>query len=136
MAPKKLDFSSFEKALISLKKALLRSQQQLDDEELRDACIQRFEYSFELAWKMLKRQLEKDVGNSQEVDTYSKKSLFRVGAERGLIKNVELWFDYLERRNLTTHTYNPVHAEEVYSVIAAFLSDAEDLLQKLKACHD
>ena len=136
MVTKELDFSSFERALNSLKKALVRSQKQLGDEELRDACIQRFEYSFELAWKMLKRQLEKDVGNSPEVDTYSKKSLFRVGAERGLIKNVEPWFDYLERRNLTTHTYDPVHAEEVYSVIAAFVSDAEALLQKLKTCHD
>lgn len=131
-----LDFSPFDKALASLKKALARAQQTPGDEELRDACIQRFEYTFEIAWKMLKRQLEKEIGTSQEVDTYSKKSLFRVAGERGLLVNVEPWFEYLEKRNLTTHTYNAVYAEEVYAAIAPFVDDANDLLARLKARHD
>src|SRR3989338_4205107 len=102
----KLDFSPFEKALVSLKKGLKRATEHPKDEELRDACIQRFEYSFELAWKMLKRQLEKEDGNSSEIDSYSKKNLFRVSGEKGLIGNVENWFNYLEKRNLTAHTYD------------------------------
>ena len=132
----KLDFSPFEKALVSLKKGLKRATEHPKDEELRDACIQRFEYSFELAWKMLKRQLEKEDGNSSEIDSYSKKNLFRVSGEKGLIGNVENWFNYLEKRNLTAHTYDLENAQEVFSVIEDFLKDAEDLLKKLKARHD
>jgi Nucleotidyltransferase substrate binding protein like len=57
-----LDLSPLYNALASLNKALARweaSGQQ--DEELRDACIQRFEYTFELGWKMLARRLERDL---------------------------------------------------------------------------
>lgn len=128
-----LDFSSFEKALNSLKRAILRSQQAPNDEELRDACIQRFEYSFELAWKMLKRKLEQDIANQSEVDSYSKKNLFRVGAERGYIADPTRWFDYLEKRNLTSHTYDLDDAKRVRSVIEPFLDDAQLLLSELKS---
>lgn len=131
-----LDFSPFDKALTSLKKALVRAQKAPEDEELRDACIQRFEYTFEIAWKMLKRQIEQEIGNSAEVDTYSKKSLFRVAGERGLIAQVEPWFNYLEKRNLTTHTYDSSNAAKVYSVIERFSEDAQGLLNSLRARHD
>lgn len=54
----KLDFSSYEKAIHSLQRVLDRSRSVPEDEDIRDACIQRFEYTYELAFKMLKRQLE------------------------------------------------------------------------------
>lgn len=125
-----------KKALQSLEKGLNRANAALDDEELRDACIQRFEYTFELAWKMLKRQLEIEIADSVEVDSYSKKNLFRVGGERGLIKNVNAWFDYLEKRNLTSHTYNERQAQLVFSVLNNFVKDTADLLSQLETRHD
>ncbi len=131
-----LDLSSFDKALTSLGKALSRSKKSPTDEELRDACIQRFEYTFEIAWKMLKRRIEIDIGVSAEVDSYSKKALFRVGGERGLIQNVAGWFDYLEKRNLTTHTYDSDSAQEVFGIVENFTKDAADLLNRLKSCND
>ena len=51
----KLDFSSLKKAVKSLGKAIARTQKAPSDEELRDAVIQRFEYTYELACKMMKR---------------------------------------------------------------------------------
>jgi len=131
-----LDLSSFDKALTSLGKALSRSKKSPTDEELRDACIQRFEYTFEIAWKMLKRRIEIDIGVSAEVDSYSKKALFRAGGERGLIQNVAGWFDYLEKRNLTTHTYDSDSAQEVFGIVENFTKDAADLLNRLKSCND
>ncbi len=131
-----LDFSPFESALSSLEKALMRAHQNLQDEEIRDACIQRFEYSYELAWKMLKRQLEKEEGSAAGIDALSKKQLFRLGVEKGLLESVEPWFIYLEKRNLTVHTYDEDNATEVFESLDAFLKDAQRLLTQLKARHD
>jgi nucleotidyltransferase substrate binding protein (TIGR01987 family) len=127
-----LDLSSLEKALNSLKRGLVRSISAPEDEELRDACIQRFEYSFELSWKMLKRQLEEEVANPAEVDSYSFKQLFRVGGERGLVDDVAVWFDYREKRNLTSHVYDEEKARQVYDVISRFAESAAALLTRLQ----
>ena len=127
-----LDFSPLEKALNSLNRALVRAVATPGDEELRDACIQRFEYTFELCWKMLKRQLESELPNPTEVDGYSYRKLFRVAAERGLVQDVEAWFDYRERRNITSHTYDEEKAVRVFEALPAFAGHAEKLLTSLK----
>ena len=56
-----LDLTSLRNALSSLERGLVRYRPAQQDEELRDACIQRFEYCFELSWKMVKRRLELDI---------------------------------------------------------------------------
>lgn len=127
-----LDLSSLEKAVNSLNRALVRAVAAPDDEELRDACIQRFEYTFELCWKMLKRQLEEEVPSAVEVDAYSFKQLIRVGGERGLVIDVVEWFGYREKRNLTSHVYDQEKAREVYAVIPRFAESAASLLTRLK----
>ena len=127
-----LDLSSLEKALNSLNRALVRATAAPDDEELRDACIQRFEYTFELSWKTLKRQLEEEVASPAEVDGYPFKQLFRVGGERGLVDDVAPWFDYREKRNLTSHVYDEEKARLVYSVISSFAGSTASLLARLK----
>ena len=127
-----IDFSPLEKAINSLKRALDRATGASGDEELRDACIQRFEYTFELCWKMLKRQLEQELPNPAEVDGYSYRHLFRIGAERGLVEDVEAWFDYRERRNITSHTYDEEKAARVFAALPAFAGHAEELLARLK----
>lgn len=127
-----LDLSSFGKALNNLNRALVRAAAAPEDEELRDACIQRFEYTFELCWKTLKRQLEEEVASPAEVDTYSFKQLFRVGGERGLVADVSEWFDYREKRNLTSHVYDEEKARLVYAVISRFAESAASLLARLK----
>ena len=127
-----IDFSPLEKAYNSLNRALVRAVDVPEDEELRDACIQRFEYTFELCWKMLKRQLELELPNPTEVDGYSYRQLFRISAERGLVEDVEAWFDYRERRNITSHTYDEEKAAKVFEALPAFARDAGELLAKLK----
>lgn len=127
-----LDFSPLEKAINSLNRALARTTDAPMDEELRDACIQRFEYTFELSWKMLKRQLEQELPSPTEVDGYSYRQLFRIGAERGLVQNVEAWFDYRELRNITSHTYDEEKAARVFDALPAFAGHAEELLARLQ----
>jgi nucleotidyltransferase substrate binding protein (TIGR01987 family) len=128
-----LDLSALDKALASLSRALVRAQGLPADEELRDASIQRFEYSFELAWKMLKRRLELDVPSTDAVDALSYRAMIRLAAERGLLDNPQAWFDYRDQRNLTSHTYDAAVAQRVYACVADFKRDADELLQALKA---
>ena len=127
-----LELAPFRNALISLERGLVRRRTNLADEEVRDACIQRFEYCFELSWKMLKRQIEIELGNTAEVDSYSKRALFRVAAERGLINSPEPWFVYLVQRNKTSHAYDARVAAEVAAVLEAFLLDARSVLTMLE----
>lgn len=129
----KLDLSSLQKALAALDRALARFATTPEDEELRDACIQRFEFTYELAWKMLKRRLERDLPNPQEVDGMSYRTLIRVGAEQGLIDDVSAWFVYRDKRNLTSHTYDAAKAAEVSACLPQFAADARRLLEKLEA---
>ena len=53
-----IDLSSFRRALDSFDRGLARAEASPGDDELRDGAIQRFECSYELAWKSLKRVLE------------------------------------------------------------------------------
>jgi nucleotidyltransferase substrate binding protein (TIGR01987 family) len=127
-----LDLSPLRQALASLERGLARRRTNLADEEVRDGCIQRFEYCFELSWKMLKRQIELELGNTAEVDGYSKRTLFRVAAERGLIASPEPWFVYLVQRNKTSRAYDAQVAMEVAAELEAFAVDAQSLLATLE----
>ena len=127
-----LELTPFQNARASLERGLVRRRANLDDEEIRDACIQRFEYCFELSWKMLKRQIETELGNTTEVDGYSKRTLFRVAAERGLISSPEPWFVYLVQRNKTSHAYDARVAAEVAAVLEEFMLEGRSLLTRLE----
>lgn len=99
-----------QKALASLAKAI----EQPKNEFTRDAAIQRFEYSFELTWKVLKRYLA-TTGDAPE---FNIKNLFREAAKRGL-----------KARNLTSHTYN----EETYQATVEFLPEAIQLIENIES---
>lgn len=128
----KLELSSFEKALASLDEALAefdRTQSQF----VKDACIQRFEYTYELAHKLLKRQLEAMSPNPSEIDQMSFPDMIRSGAERGLLANGwDEWRRFRDARNATSHAYNEQKANEVFLRIPAFRDESAFLLARLQ----
>jgi nucleotidyltransferase substrate binding protein (TIGR01987 family) len=137
-----LDLSPFENALAALRDALEFSRDPLMDRlspsqrnTVQAGVIQAFEFSYELAWKFMKRWLEQNLGSAY-VDGVSRRQLFRLAAESRLIDEVGNWFEYHEARNRTSHTYDPKRAAEVFAVIPAFFDDAQLLLQNLKARND
>jgi nucleotidyltransferase substrate binding protein (TIGR01987 family) len=135
-----LDLSSFKKAIDSLNSALgvalSEKQMQLMSEAVQKAIkagvIQNFEFTYELAWKFMKRRLEIDLGSTY-VDGLSRKELFRLAAEHHLINNIEAWLEYHESRNETTHTYDEKTAEEVFEAAVNFIKDAQMLFSNLQA---
>ena len=127
-----IDLSSLSKAIVSLEAAITRSKIDKDDDIVRDAVIQRFEYTYELAFKLLKRTLEKISITPGEVDAFSFNQLLRNSAERGLIDNVQNWIIHRYHRNLTSHTYNQEKAEHVYAGVFIFFDDVKKLYKKLE----
>ncbi len=123
----RLNLSSLVKAMQSLKLAL----EQPKDEFIRDAVIQRFEYTYELCWKMLRRYLMEDIG-PEEVNRLSRKDLFRVAADKGLIADPATWFIYHQARNETSHIYDEKKAEQTYQVATQFFTEAVALLSELE----
>ncbi len=127
-----LDLASSKRALASLERAITRSIAAPKDEELRDAVIQRFEYSYELSWKMLKRHLEQVVPDPGAADQWSFRDLMREGAERGLIAAVEPWIEYRYQRKMTAHAYDEQKAIRVHESARSFIVDARALLAEVE----
>ncbi len=112
MKKEKISIEPFRKALNSLTRVLKEPKSDI----VRDATIQRFEYTFELAWKLMKRYFESE---NKTIET-SIKGLFREAGKVGLVESVEDWFEYLNSHNLTSHTYQESTAEAVYQVAVRF----------------
>ena len=100
---------------------------------IRDSAIQRFEYTYELSVKLLKRKLEDMASSAEEIDHMGFKDVIRTGAEKGLIDEPEAWFEYRKKRNITSHTYDEKKAEEVYGILKDFAEKASVLLTKLES---
>lgn len=126
------DLSSLEKAITSLDKAI-HEYQKSSNEFIRDASIQRFEYTYELAHKMLKRYLEMTEPNAEEIAQMSFPNLIRTGSERGLLLNGwDEWNAYRSARNQTSHAYDEDKAMQVCMLIPRFLEEAKYLLMQLQ----
>ena len=83
---------------------------------VRDAVIQRFEFTFELAWKTLKLYLEREG-----YECGGPRGTFKKAFSAGIIRSREeadLWFRMLEDRNLTVHAYDQALALRIYRNIA------------------
>ena len=131
-----LELFPLEKALRSLEESLsiyasgIVPMGSSAEKLFRDGIIQRFEYTFELSWKMIKRFF--DMYGIEKVDAFTNKQFFRLAFEHGLIKDANTWMDYLQRRNLTSHVYDEEVARKVYSTVNEFYIDAKTLLMNLE----
>jgi nucleotidyltransferase substrate binding protein (TIGR01987 family) len=128
-----LDLSSLENALQRLHEALQANSAEPQNSLYRDACIQRFEFCYELSHKMLKRYLELASPNPVEIDELAFPDLIRTGSEQGLLQNGwDVWKNYRQARSITSHTYDESKAITVMQIIPGFLSEGGALLTALK----
>lgn len=119
-------FDNFKRALHQLTMAVdLMRQRPLSDLE-QQGVIQGFEFTHELAWNILKDYLEME-GIQGLVGS---RSTVREAFKRGLIEHGEAWMDMIEKRNLSSHTYNQVVAQAVVSAVVDRYYPAFLTLQK------
>ena len=130
----KLDIEPFRRAIASLEAAMLRAEQTPTDDIVRDACIQRFEYTYELSHKMLKRFLQARSASPSQFDAMPFADLVRTGSDQGLLlSDWPRWKAYRDARSMTSHTYDEDKARRVFETIPAFLQDARFLRDRLDA---
>ena len=128
-----LDLAPFRRAVALLSAALAEARAEPERDLLRDGAIQRFEYTYELSHKFLRRFLEETEAAPERLRELSFPALIRLGAERGLLVNSwDVWTDHRKARGTTSHTYDGVKAAEVFARIPAFLKDAHALLDALE----
>ena len=120
MSDPRTKFNNFSNALQRLKEGILKLDESND--LARDGLIQRFEFTFELAWKTLKACFE-DEGL---LGLNSPKAVLREAFAAGIIKDEELWLMMLHDRNSTAHVYNEQLALEVCNRIQSQYISAFD----------
>ena len=123
-----ISFEELQKALDTLHEALNFSKKVETDPTIykiaRDACIQRFEYCIELSWKTSVKAL-----GSQ---TKFAKPAIREMARADLIDSAEIWLDFIEARNNTSHSYDENVAKKVFYQIVKFHPESQELLKRLR----
>jgi nucleotidyltransferase substrate binding protein (TIGR01987 family) len=133
-----LDISSLEKAIAQVEESLryATSPQAAKDRRLfvqfRAACIKAFEFTYELSWKTMKRFIEITGPSESQTDVVNFKELLRLALEHDLIRTIDTWTDYREKRNITSHTYQDDKAAQVFAVIPQFLNDAIYLRDQIR----
>lgn len=110
-------FANYRKALVKLTQAvnLLSKQtggETVVDELLQEGLIQRFEYTHELAWKVMKDYAE----YQGYTDVRGSRDAIRKALEMNLIDD-KRWMETIEDRNLTVHNYDNEIALEIYNNI-------------------
>ena len=110
-------FSNYRKALVKLNQAVVLLSEQIEreaviDELLQEGLIQRFEYTHELAWKVMKDYAE----YQGYTDVRGSRDAIRKALEMGLIED-RRWMETIEDRNLTVHNYDNEIASEIYENI-------------------
>jgi len=127
MAADDFTLETLVRANLSLKASL--DPPPANDRE-RDGTLQRFEYTVELSWRLIRKQLL--LLGRAEVSA-SPKPLIRAAATEGWIQDVEAWMAFIEARNLTSHSYKNDVAEAVFKVAKTFPPFVDRLMESIRA---
>ena len=124
MTKSQLQYEDLSKALERLKEIAVLPPNETANQ---DATIQRFEFTFELAWKLMQ-----PIEVENNINVYGVKTILREAAKLGLIEDPVKWFDFLKDRNLTVHTYKEELAQKVYKSAKEFIPFVDKLILKAK----
>jgi len=128
-----LDITSLGNAVRRLREGLERYKREPTDEQIRDGLIQRFEFTYELTHKMLKRYLKETAASPDEIERMPFADLVRSGNAQGLLpSDWPAWRRFREMRARTSHTYDAKVASQVASAIPGFLEEAEHFYAELQ----
>lgn len=120
--------------LADLKKAFKKLTESINrdpykDDIVVDAAIQRFEFTYELSWKLMKAYLEYN-GN---LEATSPRKAIKESFKDGLIRDGEVWLQMLQDRNRTAHTYDEETALKIFKNIKNnYIQSFDQFIKKLE----
>ena len=117
-------YADFRQALIKFKEALAMPA---DNDVFKAGCIQYFEFTFELAWKTIKKVAE-DEGI---LDCNSPKAALKAAFSNRWIDEEDIWLDMLTSRNKMSHTYKAAEALKVFSKLPSYAVAFENLEKEI-----
>ena len=120
-------FQNFDKAFVLLRSAM--EENEIEDLSMleREGVIQRFEFTYELAWKTLKDYLEYNC--ILDMNEITARSVFKAAFSANIIKNEQAFISMMLSRNLLSHCYDVAKFNEVIGLIKS------SYLQELSALH-
>jgi nucleotidyltransferase substrate binding protein (TIGR01987 family) len=120
-------FSVAQKALRTLREVLAEKNPSV---VVRDAAIQRFEYTFEAVWKAGQEFLRTQEG----IDVGSPKSVMRGLFQTGYLneKQTDLGLKMVDDRNLTSHTYNEGLSQHIFEELPKYATLMQSCLSVIK----
>jgi len=123
-------FHNYKKALATLKSAVeLAKTRTLTDLE-KQGMIQGFEFTFEMAWNVMKDYLE-EQGITGIIGS---KGAVRHAFNKDIIEDGQAWMDMIEGRNLSTHSYDEETAEKLLKkIISSFYGQFTLFEEKMNA---
>jgi nucleotidyltransferase substrate binding protein (TIGR01987 family) len=130
----KINLDALKKSLAILQEALCNPL--LEDKKqgifIRDAVVQRFEYTYEICRNLIRKILEQEF----EERNFTVKGSYRLAGRYGMIDNVEKWFQYHDARNMTARRYEEAIAIDTFLAAKEFAQDAAKLIQNLTKILD
>lgn len=122
--------ANFKNALAQLNQAVELGKKRPYTDLERQGLIQAFEFTHELAWKLLKDYL--DFQGNSELITGSRDAA-REAFKRSIISDGEVWMKMIESRNLTSHTYNVKVAQDISNKITSeYVTKFQSLQQTME----
>jgi nucleotidyltransferase substrate binding protein (TIGR01987 family) len=119
---------NFEKALLKLSE--LETYPYIDD-VVRTGFLHRFNFTYELAIKTMRRYLISNGQDSEEIK--GSKDIFRLALKVGIINDIDIWFNMLENRNILVHEYNFMKSNDIFEIVKnEYLKEFKKILKKLK----
>jgi nucleotidyltransferase substrate binding protein (TIGR01987 family) len=122
-------YQNYLKALSQLTSALLVHDETAES-LIKDGILQRFEFTHELSWKVMKDYLQYE--GHQGIT--GSRSASRLAFSLGLIVDGQVWMDMIESRNRTVHTYDERVLEQEFAKVQKHYEKAfQQFAEKMQA---
>ena len=92
-----------------------------------DVVVKRFEFTYEMCWKTIKRYLD-FIG----ITCTSPRGCFKEAYSQNIIKEQDVFLDMIEMRNLTSHIYNETEVSEILEKLEQYTDAFEGILKKIQ----
>lgn len=126
----------FEDGLYNFQRALERFSEAIAQREeleqrgygdiVLDLCTKRFEFTYEMSWKAIKRGLD-----YMGIEAAYPRICFKEAYAIGLITNQDVWIDMIEQRNLSSHVYNQDEVRGILAKLETYRDNFDELYQAL-----